>query len=37
MLGNTQKSGIIKAYFRWTQHIRENNYLRSVRDDKTIN
>jgi glutamate formiminotransferase / formiminotetrahydrofolate cyclodeaminase len=28
MLENTQKSAIIKAYFRWTQHIRETNYLR---------
>jgi hypothetical protein len=37
MLRNNQKSEIIYAYFRWTQHIRENNYLRTVRDDKTIN
>ncbi|MEY4935499.1 MAG: hypothetical protein RIS64_1858 [Bacteroidota bacterium] len=37
MLRNTQKSEIIKGYFGWTQHIRETNYLLSVRDDKTIN
>ncbi|MEN9612401.1 MAG: hypothetical protein RLZZ628_3215 [Bacteroidota bacterium] len=37
MLENIQKPEIIRGYFRRTQHIRETNYLRPVRDDKTIN